>query len=122
MSLLTQPMSFGALLRELRLQHGWTQEQVGRFAGITTNQVSNLEREVCVLPNVDTVARLAKAFGVDPEELDPRILAERVEQEALTFVRRQAIKTILNLSDRDVAAGMARMDAAKRPKRRGSRR
>ena|SRR6266545_4141312 len=122
MTLFAQPMTFGALVRELRLERGWTQEQVARYAGITANQVSNLEREVTVLPNVETVTRLAKAFEVDPEELDVRLLADRVEQEARSLVRRKAIKWVLNQSDRDLTATMARIDERPRPKRRRRRR
>ncbi len=122
MTLFAQPMTFGALLRELRLQRGWTQEQVARFSGITANQVSNLEREVTVLPNVETVERLARAFEVDPEELDVRLLADRVEQEARSLVRRKLIKWALNVSERDVAAAVARAEERPRPKRRKRRR
>lgn len=118
-----QGMTFGALVRELRLQRGWTQEQVARLSGITSNQVSNLEREVCVLPGVETVARLARAFGVEPGTLDPRILADRVEQEADTVTRREAIQWILDQSDRDVAAALERFkESTKRVPRRRRRR
>jgi transcriptional regulator with XRE-family HTH domain len=122
MLMFAQPMTFGALVRELRLQRGWTQEQVARFSGITVNQVSNLEREVTALPNVETVARLARAFGVAPEALDPRILAGRVEQEALSLVRRQAILWVLDQSERDVAAALERFKEQKPVRRRRSRR
>jgi transcriptional regulator with XRE-family HTH domain len=117
-----QPMTFGALIYELRVQRGWTQTQLARLAGITGNQVSNIEREVTLLPNVETVERLARAFGVRPEELDARLLADRVEQEAVSLVRRQAIVKMLNMSDRDVAAAFARLEEPPRAKRRRRRR
>jgi transcriptional regulator with XRE-family HTH domain len=117
-----QPMTFGALVYRLRVERGWTQEQLARFSGVTVNSISNLERQITLLPNIDTVERLARAFGIDPEDLDPRILADRVEQEASSVLRRRAIKVMLDLSERDVEAMLARLEQAERPKRRQRRR
>lgn len=116
-----QPMTFGALVHELRVERGWTQEQLARFAGITVGSVSNLEREVTLLPNAETVERLAAAFQLDPEELDPRWLADRVIEQARSLARRQAIKAVLELSDREVHLALQRlaeMASVKRKRRR----
>jgi len=99
----TQPISFGALLRLLRVQRGWTQEYVAEKAGITVGSVSNLEREITQLPNAETVERLAEVFGMAPEELDPRWLAERVVAEARSLAQRQLIGCVLELGENDVA-------------------
>jgi transcriptional regulator with XRE-family HTH domain len=97
-----QPMSFGALLRHLRIQRGWTQEYVAEKAGITVNAVSKLEREVTQLPNAATVKRLAAVFGMPPEELDSRWLGDRVVAEAQSLAHRQAISGVLELGDAEV--------------------
>ena len=103
-----QPMTFGALVLNLRVQRGWTQEQLARLSGITVGSVSNLERERTTLPNADTVERLAAAFGLEPEELDPRWLAERVIAQASSLARRQAIKVVLELSERQLQTAAQR--------------
>src|ERR1051326_976747 len=95
----TQPMSFGALLRHLRVQRGWTQAYVAERAGITLNAVSNLEREVAQLPNADTVERLAAVFDMAPEELDSRWLGDRVVAEARSLAQRQSIQHVLTLDE-----------------------
>jgi transcriptional regulator with XRE-family HTH domain len=110
-----QPMTFGALILHLRAQRGWTQEQLARLSGITVGSVSNLERERTLLPNADTVERLAAAFGLEPEELDPRWLAERVIAQASSLARRQAIKAVLELSERQVHLALAQLAVVAKP-------
>lgn len=110
-----QPMTFGALILHLRVQHGWTQEQLARLSGITVGSVSNLERERTLLPNADTVERLAAAFGLEPEELDPRWLAERVIAQASSLARRQAIKVVLELSERQLQTALAQLTVVAKP-------
>jgi transcriptional regulator with XRE-family HTH domain len=117
-----QPMTFGALVHQLRVHRGWTQEQLARLSGITVSSVSNLERERTLLPNAETVERLAAAFGLQPEELDPRWLAERVIEQARSMARRQAIKLVLELSDRQVQAALAQLAMVAKPVRKRSRR
>lgn len=114
---LGQPMTFGALVHYLRLQRGWTQEQLARLAGITVGSVSNLERGVSVLPNADTVERMAAAFDLTPEEMDARWLADRVIRQAQSLARRQAIKFVLDLSDRDVQVALVNLAQKAKRKR-----
>jgi len=117
-----QPMTFGALVFHLRVQRGWTQEQLARLAGITVGSVSNLERERTLLPNGETVEKLAAAFGLEPEELDPRWLAERVIAQARSLARRQAIKVVLELSDRQVQMALTQLAVMAKPERKRRRR
>src|SRR2546421_260469 len=84
-------------------------KQLARLSGITVGSVSNLERERTTLPNADTVERLAAAFGLEPEELDPRWLAERVIAQASSLARRQAIKAVLEMSERQVQMALAQL-------------
>jgi transcriptional regulator with XRE-family HTH domain len=96
--------SIGELVRNLRERHGWTQERLAREAGITITCLSNLERGATREPNIETVAGLASAFGLEPGELDARRLAELVARSASTFARRQAITRLLSLGEREVEA------------------
>jgi transcriptional regulator with XRE-family HTH domain len=117
-----QPLTFGDLVHHLRDERGWTQEQLARMAGITVGSVSNLERGVTALPNTDTVEKLAAAFDVTPEELDPRWLAERVAGEARSLAQRQAIQGLLALKApqlETILDQLARLRDRERKPRRG---
>ena len=112
--------SIGELVRQFRDEHGWTQELLARKAGITITCLSNLERGATKDPNIETIAGLAAAFGMQPGDLDPRRLAEIVAERARTFVRRRAIGRLLALSDRDVEAALEFLDerAAQQPRKK----
>lgn len=60
--------SFGRVLRELRLSHGLTQEQLALAAGIERNYVSLIERGVHQ-PALRILFRIADALGCAPSEL-----------------------------------------------------
>jgi len=66
----------------MRLERAWSQRELGRRAGIQQGTVSKVERGEMVAGCMPTVEKLAKAFGVKPEELnkapDPRVLARLV--------------------------------------------
>ena len=53
---------FGKRLRQLRLDAGWTQEQLAEAAGITTTYTSDLERGTKV-PSLTILLRLSRALG-----------------------------------------------------------
>ena len=83
--------------------------------------ISNIERGATVLPNAETVEKLARAFGLEPDDMDARWLAERVVERASTFGQRQAIKALLELPDREVEAVLellGELELRKRKRRR----
>jgi putative molybdopterin biosynthesis protein len=57
-------------LRELRLRRGWTQERLGREAGITRQSYAAIEAGRSV-PSTEVALRLAGALGATVEELFP---------------------------------------------------
>src|SRR5260370_19184449 len=57
-------LAFGTLLRRARRAAGLTQEEMAERAGVGVRTISDLERGVSHTPHTDTVARLAKALGV----------------------------------------------------------
>jgi transcriptional regulator with XRE-family HTH domain len=61
----------GARLRHLRHQHGLSQEQLARQAGISLNTVWRLERQPAAPCRTRTLGRLARALGEDPARLSP---------------------------------------------------
>lgn len=58
----------GAKLAQLRRAKGWTQQQLAVFAGVHVMTVSSAERDAKE-PLVATVEALARALGVDINEL-----------------------------------------------------
>ena len=113
--------SIGELIRHLRDERGWTQERLAREAGITITCLSNLERGATKDPNIETVAGLAAAFGLQPGDLDPRRLAEIVAERARTFAQRRAINSLLALSDRDIETVIEFIEQRSKSKRRAKR-
>lgn len=55
-------------LKRLRLEKGWSQEELADQAGLHRTYVSGVERAVRN-PTITIVAALAKALGVAPAEL-----------------------------------------------------
>lgn len=74
---------FGHRIRQLREANGWSQDRLADFAGLHRTHVSlieNAKREV----QLDTVAKLATALGLDPADLFRRALPKpRSEREKL---------------------------------------
>ena len=59
---------FGKRVRQLRLDAGWTQEQLAEAAGITTTYTSDLERGTKV-PSLTIVLRISRAFRISVADL-----------------------------------------------------
>lgn len=55
-------------IRTLRLERGFTQEELSELAGINRNYTGMIEREERS-PTVDTLERIAKALEIDPVAL-----------------------------------------------------
>lgn len=61
-------VSFGARIREVRLQRGLTQEEVAHGAGIHVTYLSGIERGKRN-PSLANIRRIARALGVSVREL-----------------------------------------------------
>ena len=59
----------GLRLRSIREEHGITQAQLGKRAGIAIDQVSRLEHGHYVSPGLRTILRIAMAMRIDVVEL-----------------------------------------------------
>lgn len=59
---------FGALLRELRVAAGLTQEALAERAAISAKAISDLERDPSRTPRLDTVSLLASALELDDDQ------------------------------------------------------
>ncbi|MBI4672926.1 MAG: helix-turn-helix transcriptional regulator [Chloroflexi bacterium] len=62
------PSRFGARIRALRLERGWSQEELAERADLDRTYISGIERGLrnVALRNIE---QLANAFGISLEEL-----------------------------------------------------
>lgn len=61
-------LPFGAALRRLRLAAGFTQEQLGLESGVQRNFISLIETGQNQ-PTISTIAKLARALGMNASDL-----------------------------------------------------
>jgi transcriptional regulator with XRE-family HTH domain len=60
--------AFGKRLKQLRSEHGWTQEQLAEHAGVHRSYLASLETGARN-PTLDLMVKLAEGLGVDPADL-----------------------------------------------------
>jgi transcriptional regulator with XRE-family HTH domain len=96
---------FGRRVRELREARGWTQEQLGRAAGLDAKHVGVIERGM-KSSSFDAVEKLAAALRVDAHDLflqDARAagavreLRSRVQPRFSTVPRRELERLVTDL-------------------------
>ena len=58
----------GDRLKDVRVRRAMTQEELAGKAGVGKNTVNRIERNLTE-PHMSTLRKLAKALGVEPEEL-----------------------------------------------------
>ena len=56
-------------LYQLRHRHHWTQQALGEQAGVHYVTISKLEKQILPGVSADTIARLARTFGVSTDFL-----------------------------------------------------
>jgi DNA-binding Xre family transcriptional regulator len=67
-SLMDPVQGFGKNLRAARLEKGWSQEKLGKEAGLASVQISRVERGVRNV-QLTTLVKLIAALDVDPDVL-----------------------------------------------------
>jgi tetratricopeptide (TPR) repeat protein/transcriptional regulator with XRE-family HTH domain len=74
---IAQPLAFGTLLRRHRIAAGLTQEELAERARISRRSIGDLERGVAHRPHKDTVALLAEALSLSPQDWSGFVAAAR---------------------------------------------
>ena len=69
--------TFGQLLRHHRLRAGLSQERLAELAGLSVNQISDMERDRRARPHPDTLRRLVAVFGLGDREREAFITLAR---------------------------------------------
>src|ERR1700733_7963086 len=101
-------VSFGALLRRLRLGAGLTQEALAEAAGLSYRSVSDLERGVNHRPRNETARLLAEALGLTG--------ADRAAFEAAARDQRGSVTPLAQVPEAVPVAPSARAGVTGRPK------
>lgn len=75
-------MGYGDVIRSLRLEKAWSQEELGAIAGISARTVQRLEQGQ--RPSLETLKALAAAFDVPIARLAPEPADRNSEDPAMT--------------------------------------
>lgn len=67
-------VSFGLIMQRLRVQRGWTLQELANATGMNSRYLGTMERGGNV-PSIDTLILLSDVYGVDP----PEVLREMIE-------------------------------------------
>lgn len=62
------PEAFGKAVKDLRLEGGWSQEELGYRADLDRTYVSGIERGIRN-PTLEVICRLARGLGVSPSAI-----------------------------------------------------
>lgn len=95
----------GGFLRQLRKEHGLTQEQLGEKVGATNKTISRWETGV-YMPPVECLAMLSELYGVSINEI---VAGKRVEMEGFADVAEDNITDALKSIEKSRAAFENRM-------------
>jgi len=56
-------------LKELRKKSGWSQQKLAEEAGVSYNTITKIEQGAATMPTIQTMIKIADAFGVSLDEL-----------------------------------------------------
>jgi len=56
-------------LKELRKKSGWSQQKLAEQAGLSYNTITKIEQGAATMPTIQTIIKIADAFGVTLDEL-----------------------------------------------------
>jgi len=56
-------------LKELRKKAGWSQQKLAEKAGLSYNAITKIEQGTAKRPTIQTMIKLADAFGVSLDEV-----------------------------------------------------
>jgi y4mF family transcriptional regulator len=56
-------------LKELRKKSGWSQQKLAEKAGVSYNTITKIEQGAATMPTIQTIIKIADAFGISLDEL-----------------------------------------------------
>lgn len=83
------------MIRQLRQEYGWKQEELGRRVGASKQSVSNWENGN-IMPSIDVLLRLADCFGVSTDYLLGRTAERTLDTSGLTSPEITHLQMLVN--------------------------
>jgi len=59
-------------IKELRKKAGWSQQKLAEKAGVSYNTITKIEQGAATMPTIQTMIKIADAFGISLDELVER--------------------------------------------------
>ncbi len=56
-------------LKELRKKSGWSQQKLADKAGVSYNTITKIEQGAATMPTIQTMIKIADAFGISLDAL-----------------------------------------------------
>jgi len=56
-------------VKELRKKAGWSQQRLAQYAELSYNMITKIEQGQALYPSIQTVIKIADAFGITLDEL-----------------------------------------------------
>ena len=56
-------------IKELRKKSSWSQQKLAEKAGVSYNTVTKIEQGAATMPTIQTMIKIADAFGISLDEL-----------------------------------------------------
>ncbi len=56
-------------IKELRKKSGWSQQKLAEEAGVSYNTITKIEQGAATMPTIQTMIKIADAFGISLDEL-----------------------------------------------------
>ncbi|MBI3928941.1 MAG: helix-turn-helix transcriptional regulator [Armatimonadetes bacterium] len=94
-------MTLGQRIRQLRVERGWTQAELGQLAGMDGRNVTRYETDK-VRPRKSMLKRLADAFDVSVDELEEAALVPELPIEDAELLHQ--FRMVARLNDEDKTA------------------
>ena len=85
------------MIRKLRLQRGWSQEELAQFSGLSTRTIQRIERGEN--PGLETLKSLAAVFDMEVSEFMPeeQNMNSKEHESGVTEEEKQAMEYVQNL-------------------------
>jgi len=56
-------------IKELRKKSDWSQQKLAEKAGVSYNTITKIEQGAATMPTIQTIIKIADAFGISLDEL-----------------------------------------------------
>ena len=108
-------MTIGERIKELRLEKGMSQEELGKLVGVQRAAINKYEKGLVVNLKREVIAKLATALGTTPTDLmgwtDEDKKEPTVENDGLPDINKELIEMVKDLSEEDAALLLAALKA-----------